>query len=132
MKYFILVTILLISSYIDIKSKDVYLINNLIIFILGLLNINDNLISHLLGLIIPLILLIIYIFDSSLIGLGDIEFLVASSFYLGYKYAIYQIFIASLLGIVYILISKRKEIAFIPFLSIGFIIAEVISLSNSY
>lgn len=127
MKLFILTIILLISSIIDIKTRNVYLINNLIILILALFNINNDLIDHLLALVIPSVLLVIYLLDNTLIGLGDIEFLYVSSFYLGYKGTIIELFIASIVGIIYIFITNKEEIPFIPFLSIGFILSELIS-----
>lgn len=127
MKLFILTIILLISSIIDIKTRNVYLINNLIILILALFNINNDLIDHLLALVIPSVLLVIYLLDNTLIGLGDIEFLYVSSFYLGYQGTIIELFIASIVGIIYIFITNKEEIPFIPFLSIGFILSELIS-----
>jgi len=127
MKLFILTIILLISSIIDIKTRNVYLINNLIILILALFNINNDLIDRLLALVIPSVLLVIYLLDNTLIGLGDIEFLYVSSFYLGYQGTIIELFIASIFGIIFIFITNREEIPFIPFLSIGFILSEIIS-----
>ncbi|WP_096818123.1 prepilin peptidase [Lactococcus fujiensis] len=55
------------------------------------------------------------------IGSGDFLWLTLISFLLSFRETIVLIQVASLLGIIWILLYKKREIAFIPFLTIGYL-----------
>jgi leader peptidase (prepilin peptidase)/N-methyltransferase len=134
------ITLLIVITFIDFAHQiildKVILFGMLLGFILGILN-NQNIISMLLGSILGgTILYVIAIFGNLLfkkesMGGGDIKFSAMLGIFLGWKLMLLTIFLgfifASIIGIVFIYLSKAKmdnKIPFGPFLSL----ASVVSL----
>lgn len=118
----IIISLCLILSYEDIRYRVVYSPINSLLLITGLF-INNSLIYKLLGIIlIPTILVIINKYYKEIIGDGDIEFISASGLILGFYKQNIMLLICCLTAIIYTLITKKRIIPLIPFLSIGLII----------
>lgn len=130
MEAFLLITILTISSYIDIKHHIVYMPFNIAIVLIGFVyNVIKKyiIIDVLLGYIfIPFILIIINTFKKDSIGDGDIEFISSMGIFLGYYRQTIAFFIGILSLFIYSLIYKKERYALIPFLSFGFIVVLLI------
>lgn len=130
MEIFLLLVILLISSYIDIKENVVYSPFNMSI---SLLSFTFNVVNGyrkadiILGFtLIPLILMIINMFKNESIGDGDIEFISSMGIFIGYQKQVLAFFIGILLVFIYSTIHKKERYPLIPFLSFGFIITLLI------
>lgn len=125
----LIITIFILSSYIDIKSNNVYSPLNMLILVLGLvkhITSNFNIINILMGIsVIPLVLLILNLIKRDSIGLGDIEYISALGFYYGYYIQTISLFISTILLLIYSLLNKKKRYPFIPFLSIGFMLTSL-------
>ena len=119
------VLVLLYASYYDYKHRIIPDKVHIIILVLSLINI--NIVDSILGLIlIPLPVLIICLTKGG-IGGGDIKFIGAVSFFLGFEVGLYGTVLGLLTGIVvsviYGLISSSKVSTFPlgPYLSFGYI-----------
>ena len=119
----LIIIICLILSFQDIKNGMIYSPLNCLLLIIGLSTIFNNQILRIIGILIfPIILLIINNNYKEIIGDGDIEFISASGLILGFVKQNYMLLIACLLAGIYMLITKKKSLPMIPFLSIGLII----------
>ena len=122
---FLLIIVMIISSYLDIKSYIVYTPLNITILLLAFFKhvfYKENLINIIFGLIvIPLILIILNYIKKDSIGDGDIEYLSALGFYFGYKMEVYAFFIGIFMIFIYSILIKKDKYPLIPFISIGFI-----------
>ena len=125
----------------DIKEKIISDILNIMIIILGVMKIiffNGDFEKSIIGMgVFPLVFIIIYgyiseILKKDVIGFGDIKFMGAAGFYLGYS-GIYNliilyntIFITAFIIVFPLLllkkIKKEAEIPFAPFISAGVLI----------
>ncbi len=113
------VIVLIIASYEDIKRREV---SNIYFYIMILLSrIAKQKIDLCLIIYIIFLIIIKNIFDKN-IGYGDIKILIGIGFINGYEVSIISFILASIFSIVYMLISKKKKIAFIPFIVIGYIL----------
>lgn len=118
----LLIILLLISSYIDIKTNLVDLRLDILILLISIFNIK-SISECFLCLLLPISLILINIISKKeVIGYGDIELLFCVSFYLGYKSQVISFFIATLTCFLYSLIKKTSKVAFVPFISFGIII----------
>lgn len=130
MEIFLLICILIISSYIDIKNEVVYSPFNIAISLLAFISniINGySKVDIVLGLIfIPLILCFINLIKNNSIGNGDIEFISCMGLYLGYKKQVIAFFIGILAVFLYSFVNKKERYPLIPFLSFGFALIVLI------
>ncbi|MBR1454121.1 MAG: prepilin peptidase [Lachnospiraceae bacterium] len=109
---------LLLAGHEDIKKKQVsniYFYLMIIISIIKKQNIDIYLIIYIIFLII-----IKNIFDKN-IGYGDIKILIGIGLVSGYEVSIISFILASSLSIIYMLLRKKKTVAFIPFISLSYI-----------
>ena len=134
MVIFLLITILFISSFLDIKQEIVYSPFNICIVLLGFVKHISGFYDCLdivLGYVfIPIILLILNVYKKDSIGYGDIEFISAMGIFLGYKKLVYAFFISVIFLFIYSRIVKKERYPFIPFLSIGFVIVLIFNQYN--
>lgn len=132
---------LILTAVKDIKERIISDILNIMIIILGVMKIiffNGNFEKSIIGMgVFPLVFIIIYgyiseILKKDVIGFGDIKFMGAAGFYLGYS-GIYNliilyntIFITAFIIVFPLLllkkIKKEAEIPFAPFISAGVLI----------
>ncbi len=132
---------LILTAVKDIKEKIISDILNIMIIILGVMKIiffNGDFEKSIIGMgVFPLVFIIIYgyiseILKKDVIGFGDIKFMGAAGFYLGYS-GIYNliilyntIFITAFIIVFPLLllkkIKKEAEIPFAPFISAGVLI----------
>lgn len=136
-KYIILFSILIITTFIDIKTKEVYFSVSLVGFIFGIIFgtieiFNGKPIKEgILSILIPLIIVgIIYLIAKKINGFGggDLEVYLFIALYLTPKLMGLTIFFSIVLGgifsIVLLCMGKRKvQIAFVPFIFLGAIIS---------
>lgn len=136
-KYIILFSILIISTFIDIKTKEVYFSISLVGFIFGIIFIvidvfNGKPIKEgIISILIPLIIVgIIYLIAKRFDGFGggDLEVYLFIALYLTPKLIGLTIFFSIVLGgifsIILLCMGKRKvQIPFVPFISLGAMIA---------
>lgn len=126
MDTFIVIYILLISAYIDLKTYYVLVPLNILILIVGLfvhLNEPYELLDVLLGIsVLPTILIVINKVQKDSIGNGDIELIASMGFYFGYRKLVISFFIAILSLALYSLFKKKRYYPLIPFLSFSFIL----------
>lgn len=133
---------LILTAVKDIKEKIISDILNIMIIILGVMKIiffNGDFEKSIIGMgVFPLVFIIIYgyiseILKKDVIGFGDIKFMGATGFYLGYS-GIYNliilyntIFITAFIIVFPLLllkkIKKEAEIPFAPFISAGILIS---------
>ena len=129
MEVYLLIIILFISSFLDIKQEIVYSPFNICIVLLGFVKHISGFydcLDIILGYIfIPIILLILNAYKKDSIGYGDIEFISAMGIFLGYKKLVYAFFISVIFLFIYSRIVKKERYPFIPFLSIGFVIVLI-------
>ena len=119
MEIFIIIVCVILSIQ-DIEEQMIYSPLNSLLLILGLINSNHSIISKICGIVaIPTILFLINKYIKVIIGEGDIEFISAAGLILGFYSQSIMLFISSLLAGIYMLITKKKSIPMIPFLSIG-------------
>lgn len=119
----VIILLCIILSYQDIKSLTIYSPLNCILLICSLLTDYYTIIFKVLGIIvIPLLLVIINNIYEEIIGYGDIEFISAVGGIIGIYDLNIMLLISSFIALVYILITRKKVIPLIPFLSIGLII----------
>lgn len=134
----LIISLLFLIIYIDIKKLYIPNTLNILLFILSIIfkgfgfNIIEN---SIIGMgLYPLPLLILYGYLSDLLGkevfgFGDIKILMNFGYILGYSnffdiyiYYLISFISASIIGILFLLRrEKRKEIPFSPFLIIGFL-----------
>lgn len=132
---------LILTAVKDIKERIISDILNIMIIILGVMKIiffNGDFEKSIIGMgVFPLVFIIIYgyiseILKKDVIGFGDIKFMGAAGFYLGYS-GIYNliilyntIFITAFIIVFPLLllkkIKKEAEIPFAPFISAGVLI----------
>lgn len=121
--------LLILSSIIDLKSGYVYSVINLTILLINLI-INHQFLIHkiLISIIFYLLMIMAYYISNKSFGYGDIETLVVLSINLSFINIIKLLFYSNLSALLYVLIyyllNKKmlKKIAFVPFISIGYII----------
>lgn len=133
--YMLLIPFLTMVSIIDFKTTYVYditilsgIIMQSVIFLLNK-ELNVNLMSHLKGLFIGIILSYILAKVTKSLGDGDIGFYGLCTFVLGNKYCLYMIFLSFMLASIYggyVLLRKQKSIKssipFTPFISLATIL----------
>ena len=132
---------LILTAVKDIKERIISDILNIMIIILGVMKIiffNGDFEKSIIGMgVFPLVFIIIYgyiseVLKKDVIGFGDIKFMGATGFYLGYS-GIYNliilyntIFITAFIIVFPLLllkkIKKEAEIPFAPFISAGVLI----------
>ncbi len=132
---------LILTAVKDIKERIISDILNIMIIILGVMKIiffNGDFEKSIIGMgVFPLVFIIIYgyiseVLKKDVIGFGDIKFMGAAGFYLGYS-GIYNliilyntIFITAFIIVFPLLllkkIKKEAEIPFAPFISAGVLI----------
>lgn len=132
---------LILTAVKDIKEKIISDILNIMIIILGVMKIiffNGDFEKSIIGMgVFPLVFIIVYgyiseVLKKDVIGFGDIKFMGAAGFYLGYS-GIYNliilyntIFITAFIIVFPLLllkkIKKEAEIPFAPFISAGVLI----------
>lgn len=142
MNILIILPILVLQSIKDIKNNLINGYLNILLLLIGFIKnilINENIKDYLLGLIvIPITLLILNYFKKDSIGDGDIEYLSAIGFYIGYINIVISLFISTVLLIIYSLYKKKRKYPFIPFITIGVIINQlliainIISINSSF
>ncbi|MCF8009133.1 MAG: prepilin peptidase [Halanaerobiales bacterium] len=132
--FILLISILIVVSFIDIKYQ---IIPNEITFIfiplgliLSLLFNHISFVNSLLGLVIPagLLLLIAFIYKKGM-GLGDVKLIGMIGVFIGWRYALVSIFIGALFGSLYGIymmvignMDRKTKIPFGPFISLGAVI----------
>lgn len=118
----LIISICLALSYQDIKYRLIYSPLNCLLLLFGLF-ISNNTIYRIFGItLIPIILLLINKYIKEIIGDGDIEFISASGLILGFYKQNIMLLMSTILALIYILITKKRIVPMIPFLSIGLII----------
>ena len=133
---------LILTAVKDIKERIISDILNIMIIILGVMKIiffNGDFEKGIIGMgVFPLVFIIVYgyiseVLKKDVIGFGDIKFMGAAGFYLGYS-GIYNliilyntIFITAFIIVFPLLllkkIKKEAEIPFAPFISAGILIS---------
>lgn len=115
-------------SYQDINKRMIYSPLNSILLIIGFFNNYVNIKQKILGIILlPISLLLINKYYKEIIGEGDIEFISAAGALLGYYYQNIMLIISCLIATIYMLITKKRIIPMIPFLTIGLLICLTIN-----
>lgn len=133
-KYISLVPILIVIAIIDFKTEDIYTSTTIfgaavgIVFLIAeyFITGNINLMSPLLGAIIPAAILGIMVYLGGMGG-GDVELIALIGLFLGFKLGILNLFISFIVGglIAIILMIKRKKeeerrtMAFGPYIAIA-------------
>lgn len=136
-KYTFLISILIISAVIDLKTQYVFFSVSLvgivggIIFSIVEIFINKNIFSVLLSIIIPLVILGLIIlmtrkFDG--MGIGDLEIFILISLYVSPKIVAVSLFLSIIFGgivsaVIYLKGYRKKHIAFVPYIALGTLIA---------
>ncbi|HFL3588176.1 prepilin peptidase [Clostridioides difficile] len=125
-KYFIYVQILLYTSYVDSKTKIIPNEIHILIFLLGLINIDFY--SSVLNLFVLSVPFFIAAYITGGIGGGDIKFMASNGFFIGFKgtetfkFIIGCLLLALLINLIMLIVNKKafkKQIALAPYLSIG-------------
>ncbi len=107
---------LIYMSYLDIKYMK---INNISLVFLFVLTLSNTSISNIIFMFVILILiLLLERLISGKVGGGDLKVILILSLVLGYRIFLVLI-IASFCGIIFTLISNKKYIPFIPFITLG-------------
>lgn len=134
MDILLILPILIIQSIKDIKSNYINGCLNILLVIIGFIKnilVNESIKEYLLGLIvIPLTLLLLNIIKKDSIGDGDIEYLSAIGFFVGYRNIVISLFISTILLLMYSLYKKKRKYPFIPFITIGVIINQLFITIN--
>ena len=136
-KYIFLMSILIISAVIDLKTQYVFFSVSLVGIVGGILFsiveifINKNISSVLLSIIIPLVILGVIIlitrkFDG--MGIGDLEIFILISLYVSPKIVAVSLFLSIIFGgivsaVIYLKGYRKKHIAFVPYIALGTFIA---------
>ena len=110
--------ILLIISFIDIKKKEISNISVILLFGFGFFfsNVGARLVSSLITFIFVLFL---SMYKDNMGG-GDVKLITAMSFYVGFQKSLYTLLLSIICVVIYGKITKRKEVALAPFLSVWF------------
>ncbi|HBG2405058.1 prepilin peptidase [Clostridioides sp. ES-S-0108-01] len=125
-KYFIYVQILLYTSYVDSKTKIIPNEIHILIFLLGIINIDFY--SSVLNLFVLSLPFFIAAYITGGIGGGDIKFMASNGFFIGFKgietfkFITGSLLLALLINFIVLIINKKafkKQIALAPYLSIG-------------
>lgn len=136
-KYIFLMSILIISAVIDLKTQYVFFSVSLVGIIGGILFsmidifISKDIFGFLLTVSIPLIILGLLIFITRKfegMGMGDLEIFILISLYVSSKVIVVTLFLSIILGgivaaIMYLKGYRKKHIAFVPYIAIGTFIA---------
>ena len=123
MRITLVIAICSLLSIQDIKYQMIYSPLNCLLLLVGLATNNNILVLNILGImLIPIILILINYFYREIIGDGDIEFISAAGLLLGFINQNIMLLITCILSLIYMLITKKKSIPMIPFLSVGLII----------
>lgn len=118
---YLILSILLVSSYFDLKTKKITDITMFIILVMSLLN-ADNILSAAITGALVFIFLVMINFNNS-IGGGDIKLLSALSVGVGFLNILYILLFALTIMIVVSKIAKgTKEIPFCPMIAISYFI----------
>lgn len=124
----LIIIICIVMSYQDINKRMIYSPLNSILLIIGFFNNYVNIKQKILGIILlPISLLLINKYYKEIIGEGDIEFISAAGALLGYYYQNIMLIISCLIATIYMLITKKRIIPMIPFLTIGLLICLTIN-----
>ncbi|MCF0131287.1 MAG: prepilin peptidase [Pseudobutyrivibrio sp.] len=142
MKYIILLLILGICTYTDIKGK---YINMMVVGFGGLVGVVWNVLSGemtvsamLAGMILGVLLLIFSIISKEKIGMGDAMMVIITGIYLGIRNTTSLVFfstlLAGILGMLFIKIKNKEigyELPFAPFLFAVYIIGLFATMSGT-
>lgn len=135
-KYAVLVTFLIVISFIDYDTQDVYIVTTYPAIFLGIIfaliekfYFGESLINYSFGILIPALIIFLISKLTGAMGSGDIDIHSISGVFLGWKLAIINIFLSFITGgiiaILAILFKRKKRgdyIAFGPAIGISTII----------
>jgi len=120
---------LIVVFFIDLDTLTISDWNSLFVFIGGILLVWSRgtwLRDIITTLIVLGVMVLMYFLSKKGIGIGDVILICAASFALGPFNSVFSIFLASLLGIVYAIVTKsnmKTKVPFGPFLAIGIYLA---------
>lgn len=134
--YSILASLLIVISYIDLETKDIYssttilgLVLGCVYILIGLYTKDTTLINNISGGIIGYLIIYLIVVITKGMGQGDAEIAGICGSFIGIKGILVSLFIAIVLGglvasiiLLFKLKDKKSEIAFGPYISIGTII----------
>lgn len=135
-KNVLFVLVLIYASYCDIKTRIIPDKVHVMILLLGLIQVNW--VDSILGLLlVPLPFLVVALVKEGSMGGGDIKLVGACSFFLGFSNGLVGSSVGLLLVILsykYIKFDFSKNVALVPYLSLGFIqnLAIVLYKINLY
>nr|WP_243895421.1 A24 family peptidase [Clostridium perfringens] len=135
-KYIVLITFLIVISFIDYDTQDVYAVTTYPAVILGIIfaliekfYFGENLLNYFMGLVISALVIFLISKLTGAMGSGDIEIHAIAGIFLGWKLAIINIFLSFIIGgiiaVLAILFKQKKKgdyIAFGPAIGISTII----------
>ncbi|MCF0149579.1 MAG: prepilin peptidase [Clostridium sp.] len=149
--YSIFASLLIVISYIDLESKDVYssttifgLVLGVIYILIGLYTKDTTLINNLLGGVIGYLIIYLIVVITNGMGQGDADIAGICGLFIGIQGVLVALFLAIVLGgivasiiLLLKLKDKKSEIAFGPYIAIGTIIyifigQELLSLYLSF
>lgn len=116
--YVLLLIILFIEAIIDYKTYNVYTHINILIAILGII-FNEN--DILTIILIPSIILVTNLIIKGM-GFGDIEILYSIAFWFNIKQQLDILLFATIINLLFALISRKNKYPFVPFIFIGCLI----------
>lgn len=122
-----MITLLLLCyySYKDIRFYELSKIDMWIMYALILFHFIFDSIT-LIDLAVILLFLIFYLLSKNKIGGADIKIFIY--LYLVFKFdVLFIMMISAFLGIIFILLTKKKKIPFIPFITVGVLILMILS-----
>ena len=133
--YALLISVLIVISFIDFKTYEIPIGCNALILVLGIMQIisdRNNVINYLIGFFaVSIILLIIWVISKGrAIGGGDVKLLAAAGLLLGWQKILLAFVLGCVLGaVIHLLRMKFKDadrrLAFGPYLSMGIAIAAL-------
>ena len=151
LKYFIMITFLIVIAVIDLNTQDVYSVTTysciaigIVMMLIEKIYLNEDIWTYVIGLIIGVVVIGGIVFIAGGMGEGDIEIAAICGVFLGWQNMILTILlsfiIGGIVGGVLIILkkkTKRDAIAFGPFLFIGALISlflgnEIISLYMNF
>jgi len=124
-KLALFISVLILASYLDVKTRIIPDWVHLVIIGIGLIDI--NLLDSVLGLLVlPIPFFIMAYKSEGTMGGGDIKLIGACGFMLGLNSAYLGVLISLILVIVHQGIIKKKDesFAFVPYISVGMLIAS--------
>jgi leader peptidase (prepilin peptidase)/N-methyltransferase len=126
----ILIAALIYLSYLDIKMRAVPIRFTYLLLVAGLVltsmdsSFTDAVVGASIGVSVPLFIResFIVFFQKEGMGDGDASVLACIGAFLGWKAALFSLTNAAVLGLLFALLWRRKELPFVPFLLMGVIV----------